>query len=100
MSVYVDNLAMCKPTAKWPYDTHSHLVGDSIQELFDFATEKLGLRGKWMQSNTLPHFDLTSGKRASALEKGATEIGPAGLVERIKQYRERKCQRKNEQPVK
>jgi hypothetical protein len=53
----------------------SHLGADTPRELHHFATRALGLQRAWFQDHwPFPHYDLTEGKRAEALAKGAQPI--------------------------
>jgi hypothetical protein len=48
-------------------------VADDVDELHAFAA-RLGLKRAWYQdSNRLPHYDLTAGKRVLAVCMGAAE---------------------------
>lgn len=74
MAVYVDWLLKTLPSRTWPYSHACHLTADTLDELHVFAA-CLGLRPEWFQSrSTLPHYDLTAGKRRKAVELGAVEI--------------------------
>jgi hypothetical protein len=54
-------------------DTMGHLFSDeSIEELFDFAVNKLGLKPEWNHySRNFPHFDLTTNRK----KKQAKDLG-------------------------
>jgi hypothetical protein len=82
MAVYVD------PLFQWPIEETApaaravarrnggrwcHLVADSIEELHAFAVA-LRLRRTWFQNRGLPHYDLTPGKRAEAIRRGAVDL--------------------------
>lgn len=74
MTVYVDD--MLRPArvgrirSRW-----SHLMADSHEELMAFAAQ-LGMRPEWLQNpgSYREHFDLTSGRRETALRLGAEPI--------------------------
>ncbi len=84
MSVYVDQLQQTTPSLRWPYHQTCHLVADSLNELHLMAA-RLGLRKRWFQNQaSLPHYDLTSNKRALAIRLGAREISWQQLKEIIK----------------
>ncbi len=75
MSVYVDMLLPCIPNPRWHHRESCHLVADTLVELHAFAEGKLGLHPSWFQSEcALPHFDLTRGKRARAIQLGAIPL--------------------------
>lgn len=76
MTVYVDNMRMPARVgsinAKW-----SHLTADTKAELHEFA-QSIGLRREWFQEDasfpTHWHYDVTDGKRALAIQRGAVPI--------------------------
>lgn len=93
MAVYVDPIMTCLPNPRWKWDKSCHLIADSLDELHGFA-KRLGLRYEWFQrdkanggSSTLPHYDLTVGKRAEAVRIGAIELTREQMVERIRAAR-------------
>ena len=58
-------------------DRFGHLFSDSsIEELYDFAVNKLGLKPWWNHySRNFPHFDLTTkGKITQAVKLGAVYL--------------------------
>ena len=60
---------------------------DSEQELHDFA-QRIGLRRAWYQRDkTLPHYDLTPGRRMKAVALGAVEVTRDVLVTEIRKRR-------------
>lgn len=75
MTVYVDPMAACVRSAKWPYDSACHMIADTEEELLRFAV-RIGLRPDWIQhaGTYRAHFDLTAGKREQAVAMGAIEI--------------------------
>lgn len=92
MPVYVDQLmsyhdsqiadAAKKHGAKW-----CHLTADTLDELHEFATS-IGLKRAWFQNHRLmPHYDLTPGKRAIAVRKGAVEISTTESGRRVRESR-------------
>lgn len=77
MTVYVDEIvdygaaALAKglPAAQW-----AHLTADDRGELHAFA-RRLGLARRWFQDDRVGwHYDVTTGKRARALQLGAEAI--------------------------
>jgi hypothetical protein len=78
MGVYVDN-ALIPAEVQNGRVTHrsrwSHLLADTPRELHDFATRVLGLQRSYFQDKwPHPYYDLTEGKRAQALARGAQPI--------------------------
>jgi len=71
--VYVDDLVPCVPNARWRYNRSCHLIADTEEELLTFAAS-IGLRGDWIQSTSIPHFDLNTTKRREAIVHGATPL--------------------------
>src|SRR5712691_4653724 len=63
-----------------------HMVADTIEELHMMA-EAIGIKRKWFQSNSHPHYDICQSKRARAISAGAIEIDRRGLVSLIRQHR-------------
>ncbi len=86
MSVYVDDLLDSPVTSKWRFGKHCHLVADTPEELHDFA-EELGLRRRWYQHTTVPHYDLTASKHAMARSKGAILITREQMRDHIRKHR-------------
>ena len=70
MAVYVDNARI--PYRYW---LSSHMMADSTDELIDMA-EAVGLQAKWIQAagTYREHFDLSQGKRAEAIRRGAIPL--------------------------
>ncbi|MBW8017094.1 MAG: DUF4031 domain-containing protein [Planctomycetes bacterium] len=88
MSVYVDSMKPCVPTNYWRYNKSCHLVADSVPELHRFA-DQLGLKKSWFQEKSSPHYDLTEGMRAKAVELGAIELSIIEFVKVIQRNRSR-----------
>lgn len=88
MTVYVDDLRV------WPHAKHhcfkrgsAHLTADTLEELHEFA-RRLGLKRTWFQDHiVVPHYDLSPGKHAKAIENGAT------YMSQIEQSRMRRARR-------
>jgi hypothetical protein len=73
MSVYVDELLRHGGSASFRWEHSCHLYADPLEELHAFA-EGIGLKRQWFQDKAgFPHYDLTVGKRAMAVKRGATE---------------------------
>lgn len=84
MTVYVDKaknvygrMLMC------------HLVADTIEELHSMAAS-IGVKRKWFQVKSHPHYDICQSKRKLAIKNGAVEIGNRELVNLIRKYRNEK----------
>ena len=59
-----------------------HLVSDtSLEELHAFAVA-LGLRREWLQSGSIPHYDLTGAAYRLALAHGAELVSSREIVRR------------------
>lgn len=80
--VYVDKL-VTYGEKRW-----CHLVANSTDELHLFA-DNIGLKRSWFQPGgmSMPHYDLTPGKRAQAVAAGAKEIDRGKLVDLMKRHR-------------
>lgn len=90
MAVYVDPLLACVPNPRWRWNRSCHLVADGLEELHAFAV-RIGLRRAWFQDHgTLPHYDLTEGRRERAVRLGAIEITREEMGQRIRAAREEK----------
>lgn len=83
--VYVGPIQVSLKSKKWPYSHHCYLIADSIKELHRFA-QRIGLLRSWFQGKTLPHYDLTPGKRASALCMGAVEIDNKEIIRKLRKH--------------
>lgn len=85
MSVYVDDLMACIPSANWRWNESCHLVADNLDELHAFAAE-IGLRRAWFQQSRkgLPHYDLTPNRRIAAVRAGAIELDRHAFVELVR----------------
>ena len=72
MAVYVDDAFCAGGWGKW--NGGGHMQADDVAELHTFAAE-IGLRRSWFQTKPgrpdHDHYDLTAGKRAQAIDKGA-----------------------------
>ena len=80
--VYVDALL----PAAWCFKKACHLYADDVEQLHAFA-QSIGLKRKWFQNKTLPHYDLTENKRQLAMDKGAFSITKKQVVEWIRRSR-------------
>lgn len=84
MAVYVDSaqhqfgrMKMC------------HMLSDSLEELHAMA-DKIGIRRKWFQPRSTPHYDICKAKREQAIKLGAVVIGNRELVTIIRKWREKR----------
>jgi len=76
MSVYVDPLC----DYGWKFGPSCHLWADSVEELQAFAA-RISMREDWFQPHaSLPHYDLTAGRRRLAVALGAIELDRRGAV--------------------
>lgn len=67
----------------------SHMLADSLDELHAMA-DKIGVRRKWFQPRSTPHYDVCQAKRAQAIELGAVVVGNRELVTIIRKWREKR----------
>lgn len=82
MSVYVGPETNCLPNKKWHWHTVTHLFADTLDELHSFAA-RIGLMHSWFQrGKRLPHYDLTTNKRALAIQRGAVELDRRAAIRR------------------
>lgn len=69
MTVYVDDMR-----AKYGRMTMCHMIADTEAELHAMA-DAIGVDRRWYQKNaSRPHYDISLGKRAKAVELGAVEV--------------------------
>lgn len=83
MSVYVDDME-----APYGRMIMCHMVADTHQELMAMASD-LGLRHRYIQKAGTPeeHFDISKGKRALAVKRGARVVTRRELVQIIQRKR-------------
>jgi hypothetical protein len=69
MTVYVDNMMM-----SWRGMVMSHMMADELEELHEMAA-RIGMRREWFQDegHSIPHYDVSEGKRQQAIRLGAVE---------------------------
>jgi hypothetical protein len=85
--IYVDELRACG--APWAGGVACHMLSDqSEEELLSFAAA-LGLSRHWLQTRSLPHFDLSPAFRARALERGAIAVDWRAMVAAGRRLRRR-----------
>lgn len=81
MPVYVDK-------SRNPYGrmVMCHMLADTLDELHEMA-DKIGIKRKWFQKGSTPHYDISLGKRKLAIENGAIEIDRSELIRLVYLYR-------------
>ena len=84
MPVYVDKLR----DYGWHRGPSCHLIGDSVEELIEFA-ESIGIDRRYFQPKSSPHFDLTVEYRERAVKHGAIEIDQRQLVRKLRELRQK-----------
>lgn len=75
MTVYVDDVFI-------PYGRMlmCHMIADTEEELHEMA-QKIGIQRRWYQSQaSIPHYDVSKGKRDLAIKHGAKEVTSEELV--------------------
>lgn len=96
MPIYVDPLmayAQLPHAEKYFPDGQllCHLVTDGdLEELHAFA-QRIGLRRGWFDAHSIPHYDLTSGKREEAVRAGAFELASTSDLLRLVRAAQRKA---------
>lgn len=65
-----------------------HMVADSLDELHAMA-DAIGIKRKWFQSESHPHYDICQSKRKLAIQNGAVEVGRQELVALIRKHRDK-----------
>jgi hypothetical protein len=63
-----------------------HMAADTLEELHAFAY-RMGLKRKWFQDKSIPHYDLTEKMRNRAIQMGVKELRCSGFVLRFKKER-------------
>ncbi len=83
MTVYVDS-------GKHPYGRMQmcHMLADTLNELHAMA-DRIGVKRKWYQNKSIPHYDICLSKRRLAIRAGANEIDRKQTVGLIRQWRAR-----------
>ena len=75
-------MILVDPVRRHPSGEWCHMVSDeSVKELHEFAV-RIGLKRRWFQSVSRPHYDLRPSKRRLAISMGAEEVGMRDLVRR------------------
>lgn len=63
-----------------------HMVADTLEELHAMA-DAIGVRRKWFQNKSVPHYDICKTKRKHAVALGAKEVDRrelGSILKRIK----------------
>ena len=84
MSVYVD-----RAKNRYGRMIMCHMLADSLHELHAMA-DRIGIRRKWFQPTSTPHYDICQEKRRLALAHGALEADRRMVVKLIRQIRAQK----------
>lgn len=84
MAVYVDNYR-----APFGRMVMCHMFGDTLDELHAMA-DKIGVKRKWFQDKSTPHYDVCLSKKDLALQNGAVEIDRRQAYEIIKMWKARR----------
>ena|SRR3990167_10785542 len=87
MTVYVDQLSLRHPKSKRAarYGIHwCHMFADTVEELQEFAIQKLGLKAEYLHNSVVPHIDLSPPKRKLALKHGAIKVQTKEYILRVK----------------
>lgn len=89
--IFVDEIQQYPgPTARCFRDgsCHLHTLPGFLDLLQTFAIGALDLDPDWLQHKTMPHFDLTKGKRELALQHGAQPVDRRQVGYHIRRWRE------------
>jgi hypothetical protein len=62
------------------------MVADELEELHRMAAA-IDIPKQWFHEGSMPHYDVTSGKRAQAIARGAEPIDRRGLIALKRRYR-------------
>jgi hypothetical protein len=81
MSVYVD-----RAKNRYGRMIMCHMLADSLAELHAMA-DRIGIKRKWFQPTSSPHYDICQDKRRLALTHGALEADRHMVVKLIRQNR-------------
>lgn len=74
MSVYVDDVFIPFGRMKM-----CHMIADTEDELHDMAA-RIGMKRKWFQDGSHPHYDVSKTKRVEAIRHGAIEVSVKELI--------------------
>ncbi len=79
--IYVDTIVQY-PACNLRSKEWCHMATDGDLEELHLMAARLGLRRSWFQATSLPHYDVTPGKRVRALRLGAASVGSVELAQR------------------
>lgn len=65
----------------------AHMLADDLLQLHEFASA-LGLKRRWFQPASFPHYDLSASKRTLAIALGARAVDRHELVAVMRRVRE------------
>lgn len=83
MAVYTHEPMGCVPSQRWPWAQVAHLVGDTDDELHDFA-QRIGMHRAWFQAGgRLPHYDLNPERYRLAIDAGAQTMSLRAFAARF-----------------
>jgi len=94
--IYVDRLRDTPRSKRWTHEKGAHLftTPGNLGDLHQFAV-RLRLKHSWFQANkTMPHYDLSEGKRAEAVRLGAVELDVMQTKDVFRKWHERRPKRK------
>jgi hypothetical protein len=81
MSVYVD-----QARHRFRRMTMCHMVADTLDELHTMAAA-IGMKRRWFQRRSFPHYDLCLSRRQRAIELGAIEINSRYMARWLREQR-------------
>jgi hypothetical protein len=64
------------------------MLADTLPELHAMA-DQIGIKRKWFQDGSFPHYDICKSKKKAALEYGAIEINAQQTVDLLRKLRDR-----------
>ena len=84
MSVYIDRVSIA-----FRGMSMCHMIADTLDELHAMA-DRIGLQRRWFQQPpkaSFPHYDIAQGKRALAVQNGATDCDRNTFVAHLRRLR-------------
>lgn len=88
MGVYIDKLMNWGWKLRGNVVRSCHMIADTPVELHSMA-KKIGLKLKWFQPKSFPHYDLTESRRTIALQHGVQELDRREFVMAMRSIREK-----------
>jgi hypothetical protein len=87
--IYVDSLKKWPTTIACFQDGSAHLISDeSDEELHAFAAT-IGLKRRWFQKGSAPHYDLSVRRYQAAIRAGAKPVDRNEFVAALRRRRSR-----------